>query len=181
MIIEISPNRPSQVLCSQDQRQLLLGFLGVAEPPPNPPTPEQTAAPVEGATAPVAPPAAEDDDPETLFSALAVATERSAEKEAEVGARALSDTDADAPQKVHVSPAAEDPALSRAVLNGHFEAAVAHCMKSGRMSDALVLAASGGPDLWTATRDKYLEISASPFSRTLQSIVHQVYLLYLLT
>ena len=41
-----------------------------------------------------------------------------------------------------------------------------------------VLAASGGPDLWTATRDKYLELAASPFSRTLQSIVHQDFATY---
>ena len=58
------------------------------------------------------------------------------------------------------------------MLNGNFEAAVDCCLKAGRLADALVLAASG-PELWTATRDKYLQTAQTPFMRMLGAVVHE--------
>ena len=45
--------------------------------------------------------------------------------------------------------------------------------EAGRLADALVLAASGGPELWTATRDKYLQTAQTPFMRMLGAVVHE--------
>ena len=153
--------RLMQVLCSSEQRRLLLGFLGLAEEPPpeaaTPLTPGAAATPASGAAA-----GAGDEDPAALFSQLAVATE---EKEAMTPAGATGTPAA--------PPLDEATTLSRALLSGNLEAAVACCLRAGRMADALVLAASGGPDLWTATRDQYLASSSSPFMHTMAAIVHQ--------
>ena len=59
------------------------------------------------------------------------------------------------------------------MLNGNFDQAVACCLEAGRVADALVLAASGGPELWTQTRDAYLSSSSTPFMATLSAVVHQ--------
>jgi len=64
------------------------------------------------------------------------------------------------------------------MLNGNFKAAVDCCLEAGRVADALVLAASGGPELWTSTRDAYLSSSASPFMATLTAVVHQDFAKY---
>ena len=165
-----------RVLCSQEQRQLLLGFLGVAEDKPL--TPVQAAAPPQGR-----PRGESNEDPGALFAQLAVATEQAeqvqhgengeaeppAAQSPSVGASADGGGGGLAQQIV----TADDPKLSRAVLNGNFEAAVERCMRSGRYADGLVLAASGGPELWTATRDEYLQSSRTPFMQTLSAIVHQ--------
>ena len=149
--------RLMQVLCSSEQRRLLLGFLGLAEePPPEVAPPSAPATPSAMGT-----PGAADDDPAALFSQLAVATE---EQEAAAAAR---------PPPPAEPPADDAATLSRAMLGGNLEAAVACCLRAGRMADALVLAASGGPELWTATRDQYLQSSSTPFMQTLSAIVHQ--------
>ena len=49
---------------------------------------------------------------------------------------------------IKTSPALEQR-LNLALLNGNFETAVSCCLEAGRVGDALVLAASGGPELWT--------------------------------
>ena len=75
---------------------------------------------------------------------------------------------------VAAAPPVDDATtLSRAMLGGNLEAAVACCLRAGRMADALVLAASGGPELWTATRDKYLQTAQTPFMRMLGAVVHE--------
>ncbi len=70
-------------------------------------------------------------------------------------------------------PAALERKLSLAILNGNFNGAVEFCLEAGRVADALVLAASGGPELWTATRDRYLRSSSTPFMATLAAVVNQ--------
>ena len=49
----------------------------------------------------------------------------------------------------------------------------AACVRNGRIADALVLAASGGPELWTATRDAYLASATTPLMRKMAAVVHQ--------
>ena len=39
-------------------------------------------------------------------------------------------------------------------------------------------AASGGPELWTSTRDRYLQSAATPFMSTLAAVVHQDFAAY---
>ena len=148
-----------QVLCSSEQRRLLLGFLGLAEEPPAEAAPP--SAPATPAAAGTPGGEAADDDPAALFSQLAVASE---EQEAAAAAR---------PPPPAAPPVDDATTLSRAMLGGNLEAAVACCLRAGRMADALVLAASGGPELWTATRDEYLQSSRTPFMQTLSAIVHQ--------
>ncbi|KAI8086415.1 uncharacterized protein BX664DRAFT_335738 [Halteromyces radiatus] len=54
-----------------------------------------------------------------------------------------------------------DSRISRAVAIGDFESAVTLCLEDeSRMADALILAVSGGPDLFNRTRRLYLERQA---------------------
>jgi len=166
--------RLMQVLCSQEQRQHLLTFLGVAEPAAAPPPPVASQVPNADPL-----PAVTDDDPAAIFSALAVETEKQEQQDAllsessENTAIAQTGAEDSASPLAALTPAPHDPMLSRAVLNGNFESAVAMCMRAGRVADALVLAASGGPDLWVATRDQYLQSNTTPFMQILSAIVHQ--------
>lgn len=179
--------RLMQVLCSQDQRQLLLGFLGLADPSAPKKLPEaiNAAGAVEHAdtvTPQAAMPPAKDEDAETLFSQMAIATER------QMSLQSTSEPESPVPDSpppsFHlepgvaamplVTPAAPDnPAIARAVLNGNFESAVEACLAQGRVADALVLASASGRDLWATTRDKYLASNQSPFMSRLSAIVHQ--------
>ena len=47
-----------------------------------------------------------------------------------------------------------DGAVKRAVIVGNFEAAVDLCLKFGRLADALLLAATGGRELFQRTQDR---------------------------
>jgi protein transport protein SEC31 len=49
-----------------------------------------------------------------------------------------------------------DGAVKRAVIVGNFEAAVDLCLKFGRLADALLLAATGGRELFQRTQDRLL-------------------------
>ena len=194
-----------QVLCSHEQRLLLLQYLGLAEEPAV--TPPEAAAPVDVSQPPASPAAGmngggEDDDPAAIFSQLAVAQDErdaaDAAQAAEAAAKAAAKAEADAAAQaeadaraaasgfaaapphmpaVTTSPELEQR-LSRAMLNGNFDAAVACCLEAGRVADALVLAASGGPELWTHTRDTYLASAATPFMSTLSAVVHQDFASY---
>ena len=171
-----------QVLCSHEQRLLLLQYLGLAEEVTEAPPTPKGALPPAAATAM---PGSEDEDPAAIFSQLAVAQE---EKDAadvaraeEVAAAEAARAEAEAAKAatmttstitIRSSPELEQR-LSRAMLNGNFDTAVACCLEAGRVADALVLAASGGPELWTQTRDKYLASAATPFMATLSAVVHQ--------
>jgi len=168
--------RLMHVLCSQD-RQLLLRYLGLASVEDTRAPSEATAQADDASLGSPVPPAidAPDEDAAAIFSQLAVATERqeslqSAEAEAAEMSAAVSTVGAESP--VEMAPP-HDPKLSQAILNGNFEAAVSICMAQGRTADALVLAASGGPELWVATRDGYLASKGSSFMHTLGAIVHQ--------
>lgn len=179
-----------QVLCSgQDQRRHLLSFLGVEPTEPaggRLPSPPTTVA-VNSAVS--------DEDPTALFSQLAIATEAAEEASvAAFGAAEASEAsegkDATAyaffegqpsPLREGIQPpisGADASLLSRAILTGDIETAVDACMRNGRVADALVLAASGGPELWTVTRDRYLDSAATPLMRKMTAVVHQDFVRY---
>ena len=69
-----------------------------------------------------------------------------------------------------------DAAIKRAVICGEFEGAVDCCFRFGRMADALLLAATGGRELFQRTQERYLALNASqPFVKVTRSIVnHQL-------
>jgi protein transport protein SEC31 len=196
-----------QVLCSSDQRRLLLSYLGLAEPTSHMPLRSADDANVDHGAAEAVSQAAgtaavlhDAVDAADLFSQMAIAT--AAAKEAAAREAALQ---VEAVQQAAVRDAAQEVAgrnaskagaaagvnagaailsaspmhpamekkLSLAMLNGNFGGAVECCLQAGRVADALVLAASGGPELWTATRDRFLQSSSTPFGRTLAAVVHQ--------
>eukprot|EP01099_Mayorella_cantabrigiensis_P003622 TRINITY_DN2733_c0_g6_i1.p1 TRINITY_DN2733_c0_g6~~TRINITY_DN2733_c0_g6_i1.p1 ORF type:complete len:1122 (-),score=331.65 TRINITY_DN2733_c0_g6_i1:283-3315(-) len=64
-----------------------------------------------------------------------------------------------------------DLAISRALMVGNYEIAVQYCIAAGEMSDALILAACGGPELWAKTQELYLRTQKKPYIRVLSSIV----------
>ena len=69
-----------------------------------------------------------------------------------------------------------DAAIKRAVICGEFEGAVDCCFRFGRMADALLLAATGGRELFQRTQERYLALNSSqPFVKVTRSIVnHQL-------
>ena len=69
-----------------------------------------------------------------------------------------------------------DEAIKKAIICGEFEAAVDCCFKFGRMADALLLAATGGKELFQRTQERYLQLhEAQPFVKITRSIVnHQL-------
>ena len=69
-----------------------------------------------------------------------------------------------------------DAAIKRAVICGEFEGAVDCCFRFGRMADALLLAATGGRELFQRTQERYLALNAAqPFVKVTRSIVnHQL-------
>ncbi|CAG8591763.1 13128_t:CDS:10 [Ambispora gerdemannii] len=66
-----------------------------------------------------------------------------------------------------------DKLVTRSIVLGDFESAVNLCLEANRLSDALVLAGFGGPELLQRTQKIYFERCAStvPYLRLLQSIV----------
>ena len=55
-------------------------------------------------------------------------------------------------------------AIKRAVICGEFEGAVDCCFRFGRLADALLLAATGGRELFQRTQERYLALNAGqPF------------------
>ena len=71
-----------------------------------------------------------------------------------------------------MSKEAED-AVKRALLVGNFEAAVECCFRNGNKADALILASSGGDDLWIKTQSRYFEEEAKkrPFLSMVSAIL----------
>ncbi|PKU77187.1 protein transport protein SEC31 homolog B [Dendrobium catenatum] len=61
------------------------------------------------------------------------------------------------------SDPATDEAIQRALVVGDYKEAVQLCLSANRLADSLVIAHVGGPALWEATRDKYLQNSLSPY------------------
>eukprot|EP00163_Fabomonas_tropica_P033726 TRINITY_DN9004_c0_g1_i2.p1 TRINITY_DN9004_c0_g1~~TRINITY_DN9004_c0_g1_i2.p1 ORF type:complete len:1069 (-),score=197.63 TRINITY_DN9004_c0_g1_i2:94-3300(-) len=73
-----------------------------------------------------------------------------------------------------ISPSSDSEAedmIARALVVGNFEGAVECCLRVNRLADALVLAASGGPDLWNKTSQKYFELQKTPFMSTVSAVV----------
>ncbi|GBB98444.1 hypothetical protein RclHR1_03230002 [Rhizophagus clarus] len=68
-----------------------------------------------------------------------------------------------------------DKLITRSIVLGDFESAVNLCLETGRLSDAVLLAGCGGPELLQKTRKIYFEKKASnvPYLRLLQSIVSE--------
>lgn len=63
--------------------------------------------------------------------------------------------------------------IKQSLLVGDFEGAVECCMRCGKFADALLIAASGNPDLWRKTRDEYTRKQKDPFVRQLGYILAQ--------
>ncbi|CAH9098983.1 unnamed protein product [Cuscuta epithymum] len=68
--------------------------------------------------------------------------------------------------------AAANDAILRALAVRDFKAAVAHCISSNRIADALVIAHVGGPSLWEKTRDQYLKTSRLPYLKVVSAMVN---------
>jgi protein transport protein SEC31 len=49
------------------------------------------------------------------------------------------------------------------MLIGDLTASVEVCMQSGKFAEALILASTGGDDLWTKTKNAYLKKLNDPF------------------
>ncbi|KAF9443094.1 hypothetical protein P691DRAFT_809519 [Macrolepiota fuliginosa MF-IS2] len=66
-----------------------------------------------------------------------------------------------------------DRLVTKALVLGDFESAVSLCLSSERYTDAILLAARGGPDLLQRTQKAYFErrTTALPYLRLFQSIV----------
>ncbi|KAG0209185.1 protein transport protein S31 [Mortierella sp. GBA30] len=66
-----------------------------------------------------------------------------------------------------------DKKITRCIVAGDFDSAVNVCLHDGRLSDALVLAICGGPELLERTQKAYFErrASSTPYIRLLQSVV----------
>jgi protein transport protein SEC31 len=69
-----------------------------------------------------------------------------------------------------------DAAIKRAVICGEFEGAVDCCFRFGRLADALLLAATGGRELFQRTQERYLALNAAQaYVKVTRSIVnHQL-------
>ncbi|XP_010694716.2 protein transport protein SEC31 homolog B isoform X2 [Beta vulgaris subsp. vulgaris] len=66
-----------------------------------------------------------------------------------------------------------DDAVQRALVVGDYKEAVALCVSSNKMADALVIAHVGGASLWESTRDQYLKMSRLPYLKVVSAIVNQ--------
>ncbi|CAG8613268.1 11172_t:CDS:10, partial [Acaulospora morrowiae] len=66
-----------------------------------------------------------------------------------------------------------DKLITRSIVLGNFESAVNLCLDVDRLSDAILLAGCGGPELLQRTRKAYFEkrVSSVPYLRLLQSVV----------
>ena len=66
-----------------------------------------------------------------------------------------------------------DRLVTKALVLGDFDSAVALCLSSGRFADAILLAVRGGPELLQRTQKAYFErqTSSSPSLRLLQSVI----------
>jgi len=66
-----------------------------------------------------------------------------------------------------------DKKITRCIVAGDFDSAVNVCLHDGRLSDALVLAICGGPELLERTQRAYFErrAASTPYIRLLQSVV----------
>ncbi|GMI95753.1 hypothetical protein like AT3G63460 [Hibiscus trionum] len=80
------------------------------------------------------------------------------------------------PQESDVLEESSDPsfddAVQRALVVGDYKGAVAQCIATNKMADALVIAHVGGPSLWASTRDRYLKMSRSPYLKVVSAMVN---------
>lgn len=67
-------------------------------------------------------------------------------------------------------PGAEST-ITKALLIGNFEAAVQCCLRLDRVADALILAASGGPELWARTQEAYFARQTHSYARVMSAVV----------
>ncbi|XP_065870898.1 protein transport protein SEC31 homolog B [Euphorbia lathyris] len=65
-----------------------------------------------------------------------------------------------------------DDSVQRALVVGDYKSAVAQCISAGKLADALVIAHVGGTSLWESTRDQYLKMSVSPYSKIVSAMVN---------
>lgn len=64
-----------------------------------------------------------------------------------------------------------DKAITQAIILGDFSTAVDICIKSDRLSDALLVAICGGPELITKTQEVYFKKVQYPYLRVVSAII----------
>lgn len=67
---------------------------------------------------------------------------------------------------------AEDHEIQRCIVSGDFEGAVAVCLRSGRLSDALILASVGGAELFGATQRECMRRTPRHYMKVVDAILH---------
>lgn len=65
-----------------------------------------------------------------------------------------------------------DDSVQRALIVGDYKGAVALCVSTNKMADALVIAHVGGASSWETTRDQYLRTSRSPYLKVVSAMVN---------
>ena len=65
----------------------------------------------------------------------------------------------------------DDKSITKAIIAGNYSEAVDLCIKTGRLSDALLVAVCGGPNLVAKTQKTYFQKVKSPYLRIVSGIV----------
>jgi protein transport protein SEC31 len=77
-----------------------------------------------------------------------------------------------APFKLYPPDASnDDKNITKAIIAGHYSEAVDLCIKADRLSDALLVAVCGGPNLIAKTQKAYFQKVKSPYLRIVSGIV----------
>lgn len=75
------------------------------------------------------------------------------------------------PIEIPTGETGPESAITKALLIGNFEAAVQCCLRLDRVADALILAASGGPELWARTQEAYFARQTHSYARVMSAVV----------
>ena len=66
---------------------------------------------------------------------------------------------------------ASDQIITRSLLVGDLEAAVDCCLQNNQLTDALLLASQGGPELWNKTQEYCFSVHLRPFMRIVKALM----------
>eukprot|EP00963_Diacronema_lutheri_P007132 scaffold626_cov337-Pavlova_lutheri.AAC.17 len=160
-------------LFAEDARKGLLGVLGFEPAPVRDTSEEEVAAQLDSATisegaeigAPVSP--VEEGDPDSFFDNLPSPVAKSQPKPA--APKLESTPEAIIPEKR--SSDGSDEKLNQAIMVGDFEGAVATCLASGRLADALIIAPLGGEELAFSTKKECMRRSPRPYMSVLKALM----------
>jgi hypothetical protein len=72
---------------------------------------------------------------------------------------------------VHEEDNDVDKRIKHYLLIGNYPNAVDECFKSNRLADALLLSSLGGPDLWSASQQRYVQNYSRPYVKNLINAV----------